>query len=176
MCKLCNTDRPTIKTLTKNAGKDRKLILNTVYDYLGEYVCYVCYSSFHNNLHNGSSSSLDEFILSKLYRNYRTFTRRQLGGVKDRHKKVQTSVFGCTICMYCRSDNTIHTSYTAMVPLSRNKHLYGKARNTLEEAIEDKIELIRKHKNEKSLHLFIKSIKKYNQKLKELENENIKIL
>ena len=171
MCKLCNTDKPTIKTLTKRAGKDRKLILNTVYDYLGEYVCDVCCNSLHNSLRDGTGSSLDRLILLKLYRNHRAFTSTQLSRIKDHNKRSKKSVLGCTVCMYYRIDNTIHTVYVAVLRMVDRKVIYGKSRNTLEEAVEDKIELIKKHKNEKSLHLFIKSIKKYNQKLKELENE-----
>ena len=170
MCKLCNTDRPIIKTLTKRAGKDRKLILNTVYDYLGEYICDICCNSFHNTLRNGTSSSLDQLILLKLYRNYRAFTSTQLGRIKDHSKRSKKSILGCTVYTYYRINNTIHTVYIAVLRMSDRKVIYGKARRTLEEAVEDKIELIKKYKNEKSLHFFIKSIERYNQKLKELEN------
>ena len=170
MCKLCNTDRSIIKTIRKTTIGNRKKIVDTIYDYLGEYACKGCINSIKIS-YDSSNISLDKAILQKLYNSHRTFTSKDLGSIKNITKMVRRYILGCRVTIYTTAIGDVTISYIAVLRNTERKYLHGKARNTLEEAIQDKVELIRKYKSKKSLDLYIKSIEKYNQKLKESQNE-----
>jgi len=171
MCKLCNTDKPAIKTIRKTSSKFRKEIAATVYDYLGEYACSTCITSLSNSC-KSPTASIDHLILLKLYHAYRSFTGKKLWRVKSSMRVIRKSVLGCTITIYTRENGTTAVSYTAAVRVpGKDKRIYGKPKPTFEEMINDKIALIKMYKNEAALDLFLRSIERYNQKLKESQNE-----
>jgi len=170
MCKLCNTDRPAVKTVYKNSSKLRKEINTIVYDYLGEYACNYCFNSIYISCRHNNTNP-DMAILRKLYNAYKPFSYKELDIAKRITKTTEKGVLGCTIRIYTKIDGKATITYTATLRTHERKYLHGKPRNTLEEAIEDKIELIKKYKNKKTLDLFLKSIEKYNQKLRESQNE-----
>jgi len=171
MCKLCNTNRPAIKTVRKNSSKLRKEINAIVYDYLSEYMCNFCSTSLYTSCkHN--NTSIDKAILQKLYNAYKPFSGRKLSKIKCETKRATKCILGCTIRIYTKNDGNITVTYMAILRFTKDKkRIYGKTRNTLEEAIKDRIELIKKYKTEKQVHEYLKSIEKYNQKLKESQNE-----
>jgi len=170
MCKLCNTDRPAIKTLRKTSTKLRKEITAIVYDYLGEYACHTCLCNIRQSCKH-SNTNPDKVILKKLYNTYRPFSGKQLGTARYKTRITEKHVLGCSVRVYTRLDGKPTIRYMAVLRTLERKYVSSKLRNTLEEAVEDKIELIKKHKGKKSLDAFLKSIERYNQKLKESQNE-----
>jgi len=171
MCKLCNiADRPAVKTISKANTKLRKEINAIVYDYLGEYACLTCFRSIYGSCKR-NGTDIDKAILRKLYNTYKTFSSNKLSAAKNATKMTEKGVLGCTIKIYNRNNGKSTITYTATLRTSENKYFHDKPKNTLEEAILDKIELIKKHKGKKSLDAFLKSIERYNQKLKESQNE-----
>jgi len=171
MCKLCNTDRHIVKPMNKNSTKLRKEINTIVYNYLGEYVCYKCFKSLYTSC-KCNNTNIDKAILQKLYNTYKPFSGKKLGRDKSKTKIVTKTILGCIVRRYTKNDGNITTTYLAVLYSTNNKkRIAGKTKNTLEEAVFDKIELIKKYGTEKQLHIFLRSIERYNRKLKESQNE-----
>jgi len=171
MCKLCNTNRHIIKPTNKNSTKLRKEINAIVYSYLGEYACHSCFRSLYISC-KCNNTNIDKAVLQKLYNTYKPFSGRKLSRDKGKTKIVTKTILGCIVRKYTKNDGNITTTYLAVLhPTGNKKRINGKTKNTLEEAVFDKIELIKKYGTEKQLHIFLKSIERYNQKLKESQNE-----
>ena len=149
MCKLCNTDKPSVRP-RKNSEYH-----NIVYDYLGEYCCTQCNKALLTAVQN--NRDLDRVILYKLYHAYRGFEKKLLGNAKNRQITSTTSIIGISV----RAHPTRKTNYVASLTI-RSKCTYIGSFSTLKEALEAKLTYCIEHNH-------IKAFKLIQNKLKELQ-------
>lgn len=152
MCKLCNTDKPSIKP-RKNSEYH-----NIVYDYIGEYCCTQCNKALMTAVY--LNKDLDRIILYKLYHAYRGFKTNSLGNAKNSQLVTTTSTLGIRV----RAHQTQKTSYIATLTIDSKQTNIGSF-NTLKEALEAKLAYCTKHNH-------IRAIKHIQNKLKELQCQN----
>ena len=152
MCKLCNTDRPSIKPINKLGYHA------IVHDYIGEYCCSQCNAHLFSTIRN--NKEVEKIILYKLYHAYRGFDSKTLGRAKNRQKVTRTSLFGIVITTH----PTRETAYAAKVQVGL-KGIYIGVFSTLKEALEAKLAYCIEHKH-------VRSIKHIQNKLKELQCKN----
>lgn len=152
MCKLCNTNKPSIKP-RKNSEYH-----NIVYDYIGEYCCTQCNKALMAAVN--LNRDLDKVILYKLYHAYRGFKTKSLGNAKNSQLVTTTSTLGIIVTTH----PTRKTSYRAVLTIG-SKQTYIGLFNTLKEALEAKLAYCVEHNH-------MKAIKHIQNKIKELQCQN----
>jgi len=160
MCKLCNTDNPSVNVRTTD-----NVVAQTVKEYIGEFPCKKALKVLKQDIKRQPNKDIDHQIMQYMYKKYRLFNSAQLGNSKSKYNtakkaKYLGSVSG--IGMY----QTVNQEIRYKAYLENRKQLIF---FTFQEALQAKVDYYIKTNNKKS-------IVKLQTKLKELENgpNNIK--
>lgn len=157
MCKLCNTDRPSITKSKSDYG-------TLVYEYLNEYPCTQCMCALNAYVKSSSKIDLDMYILRKLYLSYRAFSALKFRDSKLTKARTTRNIAGIQ-CISVQYKNHQNTRYKPVIYAGGDTVWRGASHETFQEALTEKINYMVKHNH-------IKGLKTLQNKLKELQCQN----
>lgn len=155
MCKLCNTDRPSLKYA-------RSEISIAIKEYIQEIPCKTCSSAVRHAI-NYDGLALDRAIMGRLYNSYKPYREETLSRIKRKNgmgeKSVSTKIPGVRALVYPTG------KVTYLLYITKNK---SKVHKTLQEALDAKIKYMVENNQKKGLTQLANKLNK----LKELSNGN----
>ena len=129
MCKLCNSDSPTILS-------SKQPINHVVKDYIGTFPCKSCAKTLLESQRNHPDKSIDYIILTKLYIRYRGFTNQQLGAKAQQASQLKM-IMGIQPLRNRSTGIIVYKAYVARYHPRRNEYLG--TFSTLSEAVNAKV-------------------------------------
>ena len=139
MCKLCNSDSPPILS-------SKQPINHVAKDYIGTFPCNICAQALFKTQRYNPNKSLDDIIITKLYKKYRAFNCAQLSYSKQIGTN-STAVLGIQPVFHRSTGQTV---YKSAVNTAKGRVYLGLF-PTLTEALEIKLKYMQEHGHTKGI-------------------------